>query len=447
MALANSRPLQIPTADHEVLLNNASPVFQPSASALGVNSKDMTSLAQSPGSNNSNQSNIDPTNNISTGNNSSSKQVKKEKEPPALEISKLLPVTGERPCPTERDAPLDDDVLFAVFGILWEQDANQNGMTVKQLCDLLLFKHPEMSTLSTKLSNLISAKLNAYVKKLEKGEKTLKYALSREWSDSTPRRMVYVYRGILASDYKNHALAAAKQLKRNDSTASQGSSSNSSSNKKSQKHQAMQDVSQLNISLQAAEQSAFSQTLGLGPQIRTEFNIPYSTSPVSASLTPNKINQISPASNNNNNNNGSNSTINRLDPDQRPTKKQKKSSTSLNEQNNNTSSSSPSQTPYITAAAAAPRISKLLGRSSNGSSNNNKPTISGNSKSAIDTVSAIHNVMSTQMPVEAIISKQSEYVDGLLMTPWVKTVREGFLEEDIDSPESLTMDALDSFFD
>ena len=116
-----------------------------------------------------------------------------KKDNPLLEISKLIPVTGERPKPDNRDSPLDDDVLHAVFLILWEMDPNQQGMTVKQLCDLLLQKHPDMSNLSTKLSNLISAKLNAYVKKIEKGEKTLIYALSREWSNSSPRRLSLIH--------------------------------------------------------------------------------------------------------------------------------------------------------------------------------------------------------------------------------------------------------------
>lgn len=137
----------------------------------------------------------------------------KKADNPLLEVSKLIPVTGERPLPDDKSYALDDDVLFEVFGVLWEQDQAQQGMTVKQICDHLLTKRPEMSSLSTKLSNLISAKLNAYVKKIEKGEVTLKYAISREWSNSSPRRMLYIYRGILAPDYKEHALRVTNRLK------------------------------------------------------------------------------------------------------------------------------------------------------------------------------------------------------------------------------------------
>ncbi|CCH58242.1 hypothetical protein TBLA_0A04480 [Henningerozyma blattae CBS 6284] len=443
MALANSRPLPIPTADHEVLLNNASPVFQPNATSLGITNKEMPtpSAASSSDSNMTSNSNLNSSvTNSSSSSASSTAKPKKEKEAPALEISKLLPVTGERPAPLDRAAPLNDDVLFAVFNILWDQDSNQQGMTVKQLCDLLLEKHPEMSTLSTKLSNLISAKLNAYVKKLEKGEKTLKYALSREWSDSTPRRMVYVYRGILADDYKEHALAAAKQLKRNDSSTTSLISSSSNSKKNQQNQQQNDNQSQLQQQqqqqhLQQDQQASFSQTLGLGPQIRQEFNIPYSTSPVSANMTPakNAISISTTITNSNGSKRGSTSQDFEGGSNNNSAKKRKKSQTSDSASSRETSQP---QTPYITAAAAAPRISKLVSR--------DKPA---NSQNTAETVSAIHNVISTQMPVEVILPTQSEYIDGLLLTPWVKTVREGFLTEDIDSPESLTMDDLDNFFD
>ena len=113
---------------------------------------------------------------------------------PTSELSRLVPVTGQRPKPTKKDLAMDDDILLAIFIILYERDPDQVGVTVKQLCDYLVDKHPDMAGASTKLSNLISAKLNAYVKKVEKGEKTLKYALSRQWSEGSPRRMVYVYR-------------------------------------------------------------------------------------------------------------------------------------------------------------------------------------------------------------------------------------------------------------
>lgn len=250
---------------------------------------------------------------------------------PMIEISKLLPVTGERPRPSDKSGPLDDNVLFAVFIILFEMDPNQNGMTVKQLCDHLLIRHPEMSNLSTKLSNLISAKLNAYVKKIEKGEKTLKYSLSREWSNSSPRRMLYIYRGILSPDYKEKAQLVASQLKK------QMSQNNLNDFKNNGNGNFVQNgnfsSSGLNGSFNGSNSnSAFAKSFNttsnfndktisnLNFTLTPEFNIPYASSPVSVTLnnsisndsTFNNIQNFSNTNNNNNNNNGINNNSNNI---------------------------------------------------------------------------------------------------------------------------------------
>lgn len=222
---------------------------------------------------------------------------------PIVEISKLIPVTGERPRPVEDKTQFDDDVLFAVFIILYEMDPEQNGMTVKQLCDYLLIKHPEMSNLSTKLSNLISAKLNAYVKKIEKGEKTLIYAISREWSAASPRRMLYIYRGILAPDYKEQAQLVASKLKKQMAaniitTSTDKNNNNDKSNKKNSNNgknnnnnnnnnliTSFNNIPQ-NVDLTSFDATNYNyrQANNLNFTFPPEFNIPYSTSPVSATL-------------------------------------------------------------------------------------------------------------------------------------------------------------------
>ncbi|CAH2351165.1 protein Gds1p [[Candida] railenensis] len=147
---------------------------------------------------------------------SSSGYIKKPKNssraPIATGISTTIPVTGEKPKPEQKnDASLQDDVLYAIFLILYEKDAEGLGMTVKQICDTLVERHPEMANLSTKTSNLVSAKLNAYVKRVEKGDSNLKYALSRDWADASPKRMVYVYRGLLTEDFHLHVKNVMKQ--------------------------------------------------------------------------------------------------------------------------------------------------------------------------------------------------------------------------------------------
>ena len=135
------------------------------------------------------------------------KKTKKNKPlsraPIATGISTNIPVTGEKPKPIqEGDASLDDNVLYKIFLILFEKDPKEEGMTVKQLCEMLETLHPELVNMSSKTSNLVSAKLNAYIKKLEKADLTLQYAISREWADASPKRMVYKYRGLLAPGWE-----------------------------------------------------------------------------------------------------------------------------------------------------------------------------------------------------------------------------------------------------
>ncbi|KAG5418611.1 GDS1 [Candida metapsilosis] len=153
-----------------------------------------------------------------TGTGTGTKKVKKAKPisraPIATGISTAIPVTGEKPKPIqEGDASLEDDVLYAIFVILYERDPDGHGFTVKQICDVLTEEHPQIASLSTKTSNLVSAKLNAYVKRVEKGDTNLKYAISRDWADASPKRMVYVYRGLLAPGFEVVAKKLTDELK------------------------------------------------------------------------------------------------------------------------------------------------------------------------------------------------------------------------------------------
>lgn len=418
MALTNPRPLQIPALQNEILHNTASPVFQ--ASPLVFNPK--------------NDDGMFPNTPSSEGSPSDNGKIRKDgsvnspkKDPLTLEISKIIPVTGERPMPKDRTAPLDDDVLFAVFVILWEEDPGLQGMTVKQLSDHLLEKHPDMSNLSTKLSNLISAKLNAYVKKLEKGEKTLTYALSREWSNSSPRRMVYVYRGILSPDYKKHAQAAAVHLKQQQGVAINDNFGDSQLNSK-KGDSGFSDAAKMGTST------------NLGFSLSPEFNIPYSTSPVSAiltpaSVTPEKGTAVNP---------GVKRAHSDGDEEANEQFKKTKSNNSDYKADSNRSESAP--VTNITAAAAAPRLSKS-------SSKNNFNAIPQNSAAI---VAAIHKVFSTQTPIESrsktmpssnSISMPDRPSGAGFVDSWVKTVREGFLTHDIESPEAMSFEELECIFD
>ncbi|CDO95421.1 unnamed protein product [Kluyveromyces dobzhanskii CBS 2104] len=460
MALANSRPLNIPTMDDEVIANSKSPLFDASTLVSGnkSGSESESGKAKSNGKNDSK-----PKKN-STASFASSQLSE------IVSISKTIPVTGERPKPGNEGPILsEDDVLYAIFVILWENDPSQQGMTVKQLCDLLLEKHPDMNNLSTKLSNLISAKLNAYVKKVEKGERGLSYALSREWSDASPRRMVYIYRGILAADYEKHAQAAAALAASSLSSSEQGSNS-AGKNKTKSKKQMNKSSSDLGLEADAAQSADLkdgaiprsasamggmkSSTFSAG-NIVNDFNIPYMSSPVSVSLTP-KLGDLS-LSNLSTELDADSHIIHtgkRLSMSQdRPGKRLKMDPSANTQESHMSQANQQQQQPvYVTIASSTPRLSR----------NPSKQHESNNAAAseAAHTVAEILKTVVTQNPI--VISPRSSKASSPLASAassqeqtkptkenncqWLRTLRDGFLLEDIPTPESLSPDELDEFF-
>lgn len=111
----------------------------------------------------------------------------------------------------EMDTSLSNDfILLDILNILYDNESGnelENGFTVKQICDKLLEKDPKMIDLSTKFANLISAKINAYAKKVEnrvRGDFNvhIKYWIIRKWAKgNSPKRMVYIYKGLLPDGY------------------------------------------------------------------------------------------------------------------------------------------------------------------------------------------------------------------------------------------------------
>ncbi|GMG19263.1 unnamed protein product [Ambrosiozyma monospora] len=219
-------------------------------------------------------------------------------------ISTTVPVSGERPKPTSHPT-LDDNVLMAIFEILYDHDKKAEGMTVKQICDILIERHPEMANLSSKTSNLVSAKLNAYVKRVEKGDQNIIYALSRDWADASPKRMVYVYRGLLSKDFPKYVqkvLDAQRAMlgeENGDVTTESDSATASTTSHSKKTHKKAESVPSGNYS--ASQGIAPS---GLEIEKRSSFmdgsvdfripqlSIPYSSAPVTASL-----NSVSPPAN------------------------------------------------------------------------------------------------------------------------------------------------------
>ncbi|AAS52306.1 ADR386Wp [Eremothecium gossypii ATCC 10895] len=468
MALADSRPVTITTVESEVIRNSKSPIFH----ANYLNEGRDEELVHGSDSSNSPSSSIDddsdsqspksltelaskPKSLSSTSLTSSSSSVA---------ISKIVPVTGERPKPKNNEPPLDDEVLHAVFVILWEKDPQQHGMTVKQLCDLLVERHPEMANLSTKLSNLVSAKLNAYVKKVEKGEKALTYALSREWSDASPRRMVYVYRGILAPEYQQMAQAASAKQKAKQYSASPkqkkapGSSSiNAKSNQQMENNQTHPQGLELNSTLVDAKNAGnFTRTLAVnnntfsnGIYGNSELNIPYSTSPVSLGLTSN-VSMSNSAGSGHAINEGGKRAPGTLDEplSKRPKKDGPVHMVSTGRVAQSRSYNPPPSAPqqsYVTAAAAAPRLSKLL--PTRGTATPTSASSSAQSPSSFNAATLIADIHKAVIAQSPIIMKMDPQDRGNDLNTWLKTIRGGFLTEEIDSPESVTVDELDEMFD
>ena len=247
-------------------------------------------------------------------------------------------------------------------------------------------------------------------------------------------------------------------------------------------------INQKNISMSS---------INTGFSLSPGFNIPYSSSPVSVTLnqnTPSKSTDISSENNNNKTNNkkknskqktndlmtkqktdtndskkrsnenmkgdgSNNSTIYNNRNMTTPQNKKQKLNTATNGFNGS-SSSSITMTPtlldgsssssvigvpipsnktsstYVTAVAATPRISKLLPRS--GSRSNISNHILHKSSNSLG--SMFHQLHSTPKTDSDGGSDDNLSDDNA----WLKIVRDGFLTKDIQSPESISLEELDS---
>lgn len=412
--------------------------------------------------------------------------------PIATGISTTIPVTGEKPKPQqEGDASLEDDVLYAIFLILYEKDPAGAGMTVKQICDVLVERHPEMAQLSSKTSNLVSAKLNAYVKRVEKGDANLRYALSREWADALPKRMVYVYRGLLAKNFHVHLGQHQAQ------------------NQQSPQHSQLQHLLLLLAllllllllkpvdSFEAAKHLALlkprRQTmfdLGISrpafvesPIDRSNLFVPYALAPVAASLTEVKLEELklgggkmaaknktksgnanldeveeegSPLkSTDNNNNNSDDFEFDELevfdddDDDDMPgfvidTFKNGKRSKSMSYLSQN------KKAKFLTAAAAAPRASKAPCSPSP----NAAAAAAALHAAALKAIAAANSSASSSLSVSSASSSgaspastaASESTALPKSKDWLHVVRLGFLSQEIGAPEDISLLDLDKLF-
>ncbi|SGZ54765.1 CIC11C00000004873 [Sungouiella intermedia] len=377
--------------------------------------------------------------------------------PIATGISTTIPVTGEKPKPDqEGDASLEDDVLYAIFLILYEKDAEGAGMTVKQICDILIERHPDMAQLSSKTSNLVSAKLNAYVKRVEKGDSNLKYALSREWADALPKRMVYVYRGLLAKDFHVHVKNAmdVQKLQGNLKFMQLGSTFTTDSFEAAKQSALLKQRRQTMFDLGSTRPTFLE-----SPIDRSNLFVPYSSAPVAASFsslhegdrskndddddepeqdhasaaptpTTTSVKKLANDSDfdfddlevfNDTDDDASDFTIETM-------KKNGKRSKSMSYL------STTKKTKFLTAAAAAPRAPK---------------TPCSHSANAAAAGAALH--AAALKAISGTSSGHSSQSSSGSTSPksqrnWATVVRSGFLTQEIGAPEDLNLSDLDKFF-
>ena len=394
--------------------------------------------------------------------------------PIATGISTTIPVTGEKPRPEQKNDPsLEDDVLYAIFVILFEKDPEGAGMTVKQICDILVEQHPDMANLSTKTSNLVSAKLNAYVKRVEKGDHNLKYALSRDWADASPKRMVYVYRGLLAEDFHVH-VKNLMEVQKKQQLQQQGSRDASQSPKASisgpssaatsliQPLHSMQrsnDEFKIEDSLEAGKQASLAKPrrqtmfdLGITKNTfldsaldKSNLFVPYSSAPVTASLTENDnvfdsdddSKDKSPQESDlefedfevfNDEDDDLVSSANDLYID--TIKKNGKRSKSLSYLSLNKKSK------ILTAAAAAPRAPRAP--------SSHSPNAA--AAAAALHASALKAISNTSSNSNSPSSMRTGSFSIDSNRKWLNVIRSGFLTQDIGAPEDTSLSDLDKFF-
>lgn len=306
-------------------------------------------------------------------------------------------------------------------------------MTVKQICDILVEKHPDMANLSSKTSNLVSAKLNAYVKRVEKGEKSLIYALSREWADASPKRMVYVYRGLLAPDYYVHALAAIETQKAHDVTNGSDEEGHKSFDKAEDSFGGPMDE---------VKRRATAFDLGVTRNLFADMqldmalpnlSIPYSDAPVTASLgggSTLKASKLSSSA-------ISDDDLEELDQfdegyesdDIRVTFRNNKRSKSMSYLQSKKGRT-------LTVAAAAPRLSKAK----------STPSPSAAAAAAALHAAALEGLSPAGSSVSLDKASRPSFSEEPVAAKWLQAIRNGFLTQEIETPENISLAEIDSMF-
>ena len=425
--------------------------------------------------------------------NSSKKEKKEKKEKRkvskprtinhATGIASNVPLQGERVRPTAHPS-LSDDVLMAIFEILHDEDTDGNGMTVKHICDILIKKHPEMANLSSKTSNLVSAKLNAYVKRIEKGDKRMKYALSRVWANTSPRRMLYIYRGVLADNYPEFVHNAIEKLRLKESikeaeiaqSMSEASPSSSASpasiETPASLNSSVGSSADVNMDLISSPFRGGDRNPPLAPGVgyfkkqspfqdavlslkMPQLSVPYSSAPVTASLNTCRVPLDSTKEAEANISLSSSASPSSANPWlslMNDSEEDEEDEVYMGRRSSVTTAVVPStlskrsksmsfiqskrpRTSKLTAASMTPRIPRKQSIA-------DSPSAS--AAVAALRVSALSNFYSAVG--SSARSKAEESQAPRISNKWLETVRSGFLNQDIESPENVSLAELDGMF-
>ncbi|KAF6015661.1 hypothetical protein HII12_000823 [Brettanomyces bruxellensis] len=400
---------------------------------------------------------------------------KKEKEREKGEEKKVRPTAHPS---------LSDDVLMAIFEILHDEDTDGNGMTVKHICDILIKKHPEMANLSSKTSNLVSAKLNAYVKRIEKGDKRMKYALSRVWANTSPRRMLYIYRGVLADNYPEFVHNAIEKLRLKESikeaeiaqSMSEASPSSSASpasiETPASLNSSVGSSADVNMDLISSPFRGGDRNPPLAPGVgyfkkqspfqdavlslkMPQLSVPYSSAPVTASLNTCRVPLDSAKEAEANISLSSSASPSSANPWlslMNDSEEDEEDEVYMGRRSSVTTAVVPStlskrsksmsfiqskrpRTSKLTAASMTPRIPKKQSIA-------DSPSAS--AAVAALRVSALSNFYSAVG--SSARSKAEESQAPRISNKWLETVRSGFLNQDIESPENVSLAELDGMF-
>ncbi len=358
--------------------------------------------------------------------------------------------------PTARLRPvhhhtIDDEVFFAIITILFEADPHATGMTVKQICDILIVKHPEMDKLSTKTSNLVSAKLNAYIKRIEKNDSELIYALTRDWADVSPKRMVYAYKGELPKSYRR-ASKAVKHTNSNEKTNKNISSQATVDTKTHFSPKSPLETMQGKHKLRSTSPSAdnYSITNNVPDSLTTATDSPSTASPASPASPASSISsdydydydEFDILEDDNDSDISDDDSTADLDEDVPAKQFQNKNSAFINESRKrsfpfrNIEIEQPNKRLHLRERVLVPTT-----RNPNQLSPQSlTPRIPSNSSSnsSLTTVTAIISPItlnSFQINLKSVSKK------------WISDVQNGFLIQDIESPENVSVKELESLFE